>query len=214
MGNGDKNIIRKNKKGIETSRKILQVSAALFAYEGYDSVSVRKIASAAGIKESSIYNHFSSKAAILEALFTAFSNNASKVWPEDEEIEKMIGFMKPDEIFKYILFKVSQFIDSAIANTVRIVLTERFRNEQAAALYYRTLINEPVDFYTTLIEKMIDKEIVKPVNARIMAQQYNHICVSLTMEYFMAQNGIGSVEEVINRMLGNVMFFYELMKKE
>ena len=41
--------------------KIFDVALDLFSKKGYDSVSIRTIASEVGIKESSIYNHYSSK---------------------------------------------------------------------------------------------------------------------------------------------------------
>ncbi len=40
----------------------------MFSVKGYDAVSIRQIASAVGIKESSIYNHFKSKQDILNKI--------------------------------------------------------------------------------------------------------------------------------------------------
>ena len=45
----------------QTKDKIFDTALDLFSKKGYDSVSVRTIASEVGIKESSIYNHYSSK---------------------------------------------------------------------------------------------------------------------------------------------------------
>jgi len=57
--NNDKNkYVQKRKKGLKTIRNILDISADLFARNGYDGVSMRQIAENAGIKESSLYNHF------------------------------------------------------------------------------------------------------------------------------------------------------------
>ena len=46
---------------MNNKEKIFHVSIDLFSKYGYDGVSVRKIASEVGIKESSIYNHYKSK---------------------------------------------------------------------------------------------------------------------------------------------------------
>ena len=48
--------------------KIFDVSIDLFSEFGYDGVSIRQIASNVGIKESSIYNHYKSKEAILDSI--------------------------------------------------------------------------------------------------------------------------------------------------
>ena len=42
----------------QTKDKIFDTALDLFSKKGYDSVSVRTIASEVGIKESSIYNHY------------------------------------------------------------------------------------------------------------------------------------------------------------
>ena len=55
----------------ETSRSavgrdgVLDIAARLFREQGYGSVSLRKIAEAAGIKAGSIYYHFGSKEALV-----------------------------------------------------------------------------------------------------------------------------------------------------
>ncbi|MEP4559632.1 MAG: helix-turn-helix domain-containing protein, partial [Nitratireductor sp.] len=61
----------------ETSRSavgrdgVLDIAARLFREQGYGSVSLRKIADAAGIKAGSIYYHFGSKDEIVAAILDA-----------------------------------------------------------------------------------------------------------------------------------------------
>lgn len=51
-----------------TATKILDVAEALFAKRGFAAVSVREIAGQVGLNQASIYNHFSSKQALYEAV--------------------------------------------------------------------------------------------------------------------------------------------------
>ena len=53
---------------VNNKERIFDVSIDLFSQHGYDGVSIRQIASEVGIKESSIYNHYASKEAILDAI--------------------------------------------------------------------------------------------------------------------------------------------------
>ncbi len=55
-----------------TKEKILCTALELFSRRGYDGVSVRDIARAVGIRESSIYNHFKSKQAIFDGIVEFF----------------------------------------------------------------------------------------------------------------------------------------------
>lgn len=50
---------------------ILKASLALFAAKGYDAVSVRDIAKAAGVSEAALYKHFKSKEDMALYIFTA-----------------------------------------------------------------------------------------------------------------------------------------------
>jgi len=51
-----------------TKEKIIETALELFSLRGYDGVSVRDIARAVGIRESSLYNHFESKRAIFDGI--------------------------------------------------------------------------------------------------------------------------------------------------
>ncbi|MEM7408678.1 MAG: TetR/AcrR family transcriptional regulator [Myxococcota bacterium] len=54
--------------GPEGRRRILDVSAGLFLERGYAGTSLREIAAAVGMKPGSLYYHFASKEALLEAI--------------------------------------------------------------------------------------------------------------------------------------------------
>ena len=64
--------------------KIFDVSIDLFSKFGYDGVSVRQIAGEVGIKESSIYNHYNSKEAILDSILNFY---IEKMLSEDIPLE-------------------------------------------------------------------------------------------------------------------------------
>jgi AcrR family transcriptional regulator len=205
--------IQKRKKGIETSGRILEIAADLFARKGYDGVPLREIALAANIRESSLYNHFANKQMILLTLFDKFAEMASLSRPSDTELENMLIIMEPEEVFKNIMFHVGSHISSILENTFMIIQQEKLKSEQAADAYFRYLVNEPTDYYEHLILKMMDRMMIKKVNARMIAGQYNYVSLSLTQEYFMAKNGIGDVEKVIKRMIQTLSFYCSLMKE-
>lgn len=51
-----------------TKERITEAALELFSQHGYDGVSVRDIARAVGIRESSLYNHFENKRAIFDGI--------------------------------------------------------------------------------------------------------------------------------------------------
>ncbi len=205
--------IQKRKKGLETTRQILNVSADLFARNGFDGVSVRQIAEKAGIRESSLYNHFRSKADILERLFDELRHLIPQTRPSDEEIDRMLILMEPEEIFKNIVFTVGKSANITLLNTVTVINNERFRNARAADMYFKYLINEPTDYYEGLITKMMEKRMIKPIAARTFAQQYNYVSSALTAEYVMAKYGYGDEYSVVKKMINTLKFFCGMMLK-
>ena len=61
-------------KGERTANRVMDIAERLFAAQGYDGTSLRQIADRADIKQPGLYNHFSSKEALYEAvLFRALN---------------------------------------------------------------------------------------------------------------------------------------------
>jgi AcrR family transcriptional regulator len=61
-------------KGERTANRVMDIAERLFAAQGYDGTSLRQIAGRADIKQPGLYNHFSSKEALYEAvLFRALN---------------------------------------------------------------------------------------------------------------------------------------------
>ena len=82
----------------QTKDKIFDTALDLFSKKGYDSVSVRTIASEVGIKESSIYNHYSSKKDILMSILNYFEEYFKGNPLDDENIRKLLE-ENPEEFY-------------------------------------------------------------------------------------------------------------------
>ncbi len=203
---------KKRKTGIDTRNKILEVSANLFANKGYDSVSLREIASLLDIKESSLYNHFKNKADIRDSLFKFFAEETYKSRPSDVELDRMLEIMLPEEIFKFIVFQVGSQISKMLQDVAMFIHYEKFRNSLAAETYHKYMVSEPVNYYKNLIEKMIIRKMVKPIDAQLFAEQYNYVSIALTQEYFISQNGLIDNESTVKYMIKTLSFFCDLMK--
>lgn len=203
---------KKRMQGIATARAILDVAADLFARRGYDGVSVREIALGAGIRESSVYNHFSSKAEILETLYDEFIRLVPGTRPSIADLDRMLEIMEPEEILKNILFHVGKSVNGTLSNTAMIINYEKFKVPRAADMYYRYLVNEPAAYYERLFQKMIARGMIGQIDARLFAEQYNYVSIALTKEYIMAQYGLADVHTVVSYMVKTLTFFCELMK--
>lgn len=75
---------RSNNRGDETRLRILDVAERLFAAEGYDAVSLRRITQAARANVAAVNYYFKSKDALLEAIFVR------RIVPINEERVRML----------------------------------------------------------------------------------------------------------------------------
>ena len=69
-------------KGERTATRILDVAEDLFARQGYEGTSLRQIAQGAGLQEPGLYNHFSSKQGLYEAVLYRALNPMAEAMAE------------------------------------------------------------------------------------------------------------------------------------
>jgi AcrR family transcriptional regulator len=204
----------KRKRGIETTRRIMETAASHFARRGYDSVPLREIAAQVGIKESSLYNHFTSKAQLLDSLFAHFAANSFALYPRGSELEALLLAAPPAEVFKQILFYTATHADALLVDTAMIINLEKFKLQPAADMYFMYVVEKPASYYEQVIQRLISLGRFRPVNARLFAEQYNYTMIALNKEYYMALNGFGEREALIGYMVKTIHFYCDLMKSD
>ncbi|MFA0814493.1 MAG: TetR/AcrR family transcriptional regulator [Anaerofustis sp.] len=208
MQNGTK----KRKNGIDTYQRILKISSELFARNGFDGVSVYDIAKGCGIGESSLYNHFKSKTEILDHLFEYYMREIPLSRPSDAELKERLDTMSPEELLMQILLSASPKISGLLADTAMIINKEKYRNPKAADLYYRYVVEEPTRFYEKLFTEMKQRGKIADIDVRAFAEQYHYVCMTLTKEYYMMQNGFTNMQALMGKFYKTIHFFCGLMK--
>lgn len=110
-----------------TKEKILKASTTLFSELGYKGASVRKIASAVGIRESAIYNHYKNKEEIfLEVAKGIFSSPFSI---NEEEIKDLALRGKPFLQKFTMQYKMLTF-DKSNEKMFRLLMIELLQNRE------------------------------------------------------------------------------------
>jgi AcrR family transcriptional regulator len=206
--------IRKRKRGLQTEGRILECAAELFARKGYENATLSEIADAAGIRESSVYNHFGGKAAILSRLLQIFREETPSSRPSEEEQERMLDALSPEEVMKGIVFYFGIHVSKMLERIAMIVGNEKYHCPEAARTYDDCVVEEPSGYYERLFRKMIARGLIRDIDARMFAEQYNYVLIALTKEYFMADLGLKDRTEVVRYMVRSIGFFCDLMKAE
>lgn len=209
----DKKHITKRKNGLQTKDNILKESAMLFSKFGYNSVSVRKIAYACRIKESSIYNHFKSKDDILSELFMIFEKTFSSTRLSSSELEEVIVENSLEYALRVVVARNDQD-NSMIDNIATIIFIERFNHEKAAELYTRVLINQQITYFEDVFLLINNKHDLKHETTYLhhLAINFAYAFMALSHEYAMAKNNMINKEDVIRKMMNALQFYVTLLQ--
>ena len=159
---------------------ILLAALDLFSQQGYDGVSMRDIAGKLGIRQSSLYKHFSGKQEIMDSL-------VARMGEETERQKARMGFPSGgvaalaqaygqcsiatmqalgEQLYRY-------WTEDAFAGAFRRLLAlEQYRSEAMSRLYYRYLIRGVLDFHTALFSEMIRQGAFRPGDPALMAAEF------------------------------------------
>lgn len=176
-----------NKPKITTKEKIFEVSIDLFSEKGYDAVSIREIAREVGIRESSIYNHYKNKEAILDAIIDYFMSELTKSSDITLEGEDLIS--QGPKVFFEVGGRI--FIERMMRDKNekiwRIIAIEVFHNEKIRNFFRKELLAEPITGWENIFSEMIEKKLIKPYDPRTLAYEYFSFAIFLFFEYFVLE---------------------------
>ena len=164
----------------DTKQRILNKALELFAAKGYDSVSVGEIAGAVGIKAPSLYNHFSGKQAIFDAIVESTAaqyeadtgkidihvENAARDVPGFAEITAEGLFEKVRQIFEYSLH------NQCIRRFRRMMTMEQFRSPELAALYSERYVDRVLAYHAGVFRALMASGEIRPQDPDTLAMMY------------------------------------------
>lgn len=147
-----------------TREKIIYEALSLFSVKGYDAVTIREIASAVEIKESSIYNHFKNKKDILniiieETLKRYYYTLESVQIPEseDDNVSELYDNITDDRFLdmctKIFLFYLK---DDYISKLRRLLTIEQYGNEEIGEIFRNVFIDRVLETQRQVLQKFID----------------------------------------------------------
>lgn len=168
-----------------TKDKIFNASINLFSEFGYDNVSVRRIASEVGIKESSIYNHFKSKESILDEIMDYYILEMTK-----DEIPLVNVGKNLDISFDYFYkaglnLYISKLSEDKMMKITRIFLIESYHNEKIKHYVKEQIIDSAINGWIDIFELMKEKRLIKrDCDTRQLAESFYYYGLFLLIEHF------------------------------
>lgn len=157
----------------QTKDKIFDTALDLFSKKGYDSVSVRTIASEVGIKESSIYNHYSSKKDILMSILNYFEEYFKGNPLDDGNIRRLLE-ENPEEFYHQgsEMFK-QQIFEEKILKIMKLIFVQMYQIDEVKEFFLREILGGSTDFWSDVFEILIQKNVIgSDCNPNKLAEMY------------------------------------------
>ena len=162
-----------------TKQEILAAALELFSVQGFEATAVSQIANAVGIRKASLYSHFESKQAILDALvkevleqYDARSIFARADW-ENDAGEKGRQVLTSDAAAQMILAQLRYILhDPHISKARKMLVIEQYRNPGLAKLQTKQNYTDVMHYFTDLMKYLIRRGVLREDDPEIMAAQF------------------------------------------
>ena len=159
-----------------TKQEILEASLELFSMQGFEATSISQIAGAVGIRKASLYSHFESKQAILDALveevleqYGKHSIFARKDWEKNADSLPRTS----DEATQMILGQIRYILhDPTISRARKMLVIEQFQNRSLAELQTKQNYSDVLRYFTGLVKQLIRQGVLADEDPEIMAAQF------------------------------------------
>lgn len=160
-----------------TKQEILDAALDLFSVQGFEATSVSQIADAVGIRKASLYSHFESKQAILDALvkdvleqYGAHSIFAGPGIPSGAAEQQALS---PDAAVQMIQGQICYILhDPMISRARKMLVIEQFQNPELAQLQTKQNYTDVMRYFTGLVNQLIRQGILAEDDPEIMAAQF------------------------------------------
>lgn len=168
-----------------TKQEILDAALELFSAQGYEATSISQLAEAVGIRKASLYSHFESKQAILDALiqttlaqYEAHSLFAKADW-DDPDFTKGKEDITPERAVQMILGQVRYILhDPQISKARKMLTIEQFQNPQMAGLQTKQNYTDVMGYFTGLVRFLIRRGRLADHDPEVMAAQ---LCLPISV---------------------------------
>jgi hypothetical protein len=97
----------------------------------------------------------------------------------------------------------------------RLVSIETYRNEKIREFFKKELLETPLKIWEETFQMMIDQKMIKPLNPKILAQEYFSFAIYLFFEYYILrydEDFDSFMELALDKMADHNEFFLKLIK--
>lgn len=202
-----------------TKERIIKEALDLFSVKGFKGTSVKNIADAVGIKDSSLYKHFKSKQEIFDTIVLEMRNRM-------ESTSAYMGLLAESDLqafakmYEKLSLKELQDIsrhfflfylkDEFVSKFWRMANIERYQNSTVYTVYNQIFMEESIVYQTALFQEMIKNGVFIEESPKVMAMNFYTPIFFLLSKY---SGSVGKEEEALKNLDEQIVEFYRIYKK-
>ena len=198
-----------------TKQDILEAALELFSVQGFEATSISQIADAVGIRKASLYSHFDSKQAILNAIvkevleqYGKHSIFARANWEKEAgnlplTADEAVGMIQGQ--IRYILH------DPAISRSRKMLVIEQFQNPSLAKLQTKQNYEDIMHYFTGLVGFLIRQGALAEDDPEIMAAQ---LCLPISVWINLCDREPEREQEVMELVERHIRQFFRLYARK
>lgn len=205
-----------------TKEKIIDEALTLFGQKGYQGTSVKNIADAVGIKDSSLYKHYHSKKEIFDTIVEEMSRRMESMserfgLPDDDNFavaaagygnltaEGLISLSR--QVFLFYLK------DEFAARFRRMLAIEQYRDREIYSVYRKIFLEASIVYQTHLFGEMINQGAFIQADPEVVALNFYAPMFFLLNKYDQEQ-GEEKLEDALQVLDKHVREFARIYRKE
>lgn len=147
----------------DTKEKIMMTALRLFAKDGYEAVSVSRIAGELGMTKGALYKHYKNKRDIFDSILNHVCRldmeRSKKTGMPEDDFDQMPQPFRNTTVEGVMAYMKAQFSywteDETACNFRRMLTLEQYRNPEMANLYQKVLASGPVNYIEDLFREMM-----------------------------------------------------------
>lgn len=201
---------------ISTKQRIVEESLLLFIQNGYSGTSVKKIADAVGIKDSSIYKHFRSKQEIFDQIVATMSLRIQKMssemgLPGEDNIGEMAKYYADFSKEKLMAFTrnivMFYLTDPFVVQFRKLAMREQYSNQMIYDAYRHFYMESSIEFMTMLFKEMIAQGVLRKSDPQAMAYFF-YSPIFLMMNRYESEVDEAEIAELLDKIVGEFHNIY------
>lgn len=174
----------------DTKERIARIALELFSQHGFEAISIRDICGRAGIKESTLYYHYTNKQALLEELLRRVDDIAlEKQRLFDAALEQVDHVSDEEMAFTALHLLDDYLLHPAIFPLIRMLSLERIHDQAAEERFEHIVFRMPLTQQTKVFERMMGRGLIRPGDPQAISRLYYGVVYSAFAQFCLGEKG-------------------------